>query len=416
MFKKILTHPLFSGTVLMVGGNMFANVINYVYQIYFAGRFLGPVGNGQLGSLFALLYIITIVPISASAAVVKFVSSAKNHDEVHLVYNKINRLTWRVALFLSVGFFLISPFISNFLHIPISGVLVVPFIMFVSLITLINQATLQGALRFWGSVGPNIVSGAGKLIFGIIFVFLGWYVFGAMVGMLCGVILTYAYSYYLIKKFLKGKKAKGKFDMNKFLKYSFPVLLHSFAFTSLFTVDIILVKHFFPDRIAGEYVALSTLGKIIYFAASPVASVMFPMVAGRHSKGEKYFNLLMVSLVITLLMSLGAVSFYFVIPNIIVGLSYGAKYIEIVKYLPWMGLFISFYTVSYFMMNFFLSIDEVKIVILPLIFAILQIILIVLYHGSLLTVIQISLLLMLLLFALLFSYLVYNRLNYAKKQ
>src|SRR5258706_6052932 len=100
--KKILNHPLFSGSVLMVGGNMFANIINYIYQIYFAGRFLGPIGNGQLGSLFAILYIVTIVPISTSAAIVKFVSSAKNHNEVFLVYTKINKLILRVSLFLSI--------------------------------------------------------------------------------------------------------------------------------------------------------------------------------------------------------------------------------------------------------------------------------------------------------------------------
>lgn len=400
----------------MVGGNMFANVINYIYQIYFAGRFLGPVGNGQLGSLFAILYIVTIVPISTSAAIVKFVSSSKNHNEVFLVYTKINKFILRISLFLSILLLISSPLISNFLHVSIIGVLVVPFILFMSLITLVNQAVLQGVLQFWGSVGPNIVSSAFKLIFGIMFVLLGWYVFGAMVGVFLGVFFAYIYSWYLLKKFVRGLKPKGEFDIRKFLKYSFPVLIHSFAFTSLFTVDVVLVKHFFPDQIAGQYVALSTLGKIIYFATSPIAGVMFPMVAGKHSKGEKYFNLLMMSLVVTLLISLGAVSFYFLIPKTIVQFSYGIKYIEIVSYLPWMGLFVCFYTVSYFMMNFFLSIDEVKIVVLPLIFAITQIILIFYFHSSLLQIIQISFVLMITLFTILFLYLVYNRINYERQK
>lgn len=400
----------------MVGGNMFANVINYIYQIYFAGRFLGPAGNGQLGSLFAILYVVTIIPMSTSPAIIKFVSSAKNDAEVHLIYQKIYRFVVKLALILSLILLLISPIISSFIHVQVSSVLIIPFVLFISLVTLVNQSTLQGVLRFWGSVGPNIVSSAGKLIFGILFVLLGWYVFGAMVGVLVSVALSFLYSWYLMKKFTRNTKPKGKFDFNKFLKYSLPVLIQSFAFTSLFTTDIILVKHFFPDSIAGQYVALSTLGKIIFFAASPIAGVMFPMVSGRHSKGEKYFHLLMISLSITLLISLGAVSFYFLIPKTIIGLSYGSKYLSVAGDLPWMGLFLCFYTISFFMVNFFLSIDEIKIATLPLVFSILQAFLIYTNHSSLLQVIQISLGLMLILFVTLFVYLVYNRFKYAKIQ
>ena len=39
--------------------------------------------------------------------------------------------------------------------------------------------------------------------------------------------------------------------------------IQALAFTSFFTTDLILVKHFFPPFEAGIYAALSTLGKII---------------------------------------------------------------------------------------------------------------------------------------------------------
>ena len=71
----------------------------------------------------------------------------------------------------------------------------------------------------------------------------------------------------------------------------------------IITMDLILVKHFFSDQDAGVYATLSILGKIIYFAASPVASVMFPIVAGKHAKGEKYFEFLLMSLLITIFLS-----------------------------------------------------------------------------------------------------------------
>jgi len=411
--KKFISHPLFSGSVMMIGGNMFANVINYLYQLTMSKR-LGVVGYGELSSIFAIFYIVTVVPISASPSLIKFISSSKNHKEAVFIYNKINKIIFQLSIVLSIIVLLISPLLSIFLHVSISEVVIISPVVFFSLVTITNQSLLQGVLRFWGNVGPNIVSSAAKLIFGIIFVLIGWNVFGAVFGVFFGAALSYLYSLYLAKKFLNAIKPSGKFDFKKFIKYSFPVLIFSFAFTSFFTSDLILVKHFFKSIDAGIYATLSILGKIIYFAAAPVAGVMFPMVAGRHSRGEKYFKLLIISLLVTVFISLGIVATYALFPSLIISMFTKGNNLIPVNELTWMGLFICFYTIAFFMMNFFLSIDEVKLVVIPLAFAILQILLIWFFHTSLLLVIQISLYLMIFLFIILFAYLVYNRVNHAK--
>lgn len=398
----------------MVGGSMFANILNFLYQSVMGKVLLTPSQYGQLSSLFAILYIVIIIPQSTSASIVKFASSAKNHNEAAFVYLELKKFILRLAIVFSVVVILISPFLANFLHVELLNVLIIAPALFLNLIGLVNQSTMQGVLRFWGNVGPSILSTIFKLIFGVIFVLLGWKVFGAMTGMLIGTLFAYLYSRYLIGKFLAKNKPKGKFELSKFLKYSFPVLINSFAFTSFFTMDLVLVKHFLPDVSAGHYAALSNLGRIIFFAASPIAATMFPFVAGRHARSEKYFNFLLIGLLITTLVSFGVVGFYYLFPNIAIGLLYGSKYLVVSSELVWMGLFICFYTISYFIVSFFLSIDEIKIVILPLVFAILQIVLILIYHNNILQIIQISLVLMVILFVILFTYLVYNRLSYER--
>src|SRR5258708_6167553 len=192
--KKILNHPLFSGSVLMVGGNMFANIINYVYQVVM-GRNLGIVGYGELSSVFDIFYIVTIVPISASPSIIKFISSAKNHSEAAYIYNELNKLIFKLGLALAIIVFILSPLMADFLHIKLFEVLVISPVVFLSLITIINQSLLQGILKFWGNVGPNILSSTIKLILGIIFVAIGWYVFGAILGVLLGAALAYLYSW-----------------------------------------------------------------------------------------------------------------------------------------------------------------------------------------------------------------------------
>lgn len=410
---NLLKNPLFSGSFLMVGGNMFANVLNYFYQL-FMGRNLGIVGYGELSSVFALFYIITIVPISASPSIVKFISTSKNHKEARLIYERINKFIWKIAIFFAILIFVLSPFLASFLHVDWSYVVLVAPVVFFSLVTISNQALMQGLLKFWGNVGPNLTASTTKLILGIVFVLIGMRVFGAVLGVLFGASLAYFYSYYLSKKFLKKIKPEGQFDFRKFLKYSLPVLVFSFSFTSFFTVDLILVKHFFSQTDAGIYATLSILGKIIYFAASPIASVMFPLVAGKHSRGEKYFRLLVVSLLVTTSVAFGIVSIYALFSKQIINIFSKSGSLISGDYLVWMGIFIALYTVCYFIMNFFLSIDKVKIVLVPFVLAIIQIFLIVVTHRSILEVIQISLTIMLVQFFILLIYLVYNRISYGR--
>ncbi len=405
---SIISHPVISGSAILVVGGMSANVINLIYQVLMA-RILKPALYGELLSLYSILYILSIVPLSTSVSIVKFISSTHDPKERLKVYLAIKKLVFWIAVILSIVVIALSYPIAQFLHIPdVIGVIFTAGVLFFSLITLVNQAASQGILRFMGVVVPNFVSSATKLILGIILFYLGFSVGGVMFAVVIGVAAAYLISIFYVKDRFKGTTTK-KYDLTKFFKYSAPVLLQALAFTSFFTTDVILVKHFFNSTDAGIYGVLSTLGKIVFFAASPVASAMFPFVSGKKAKGEKYFNVLIGTLLATGIMSVGIVGLYYLFPGLIIKVLYGADYLAAGNYLVWMGLFIAFYTMSSFLIKFFLLVDKTWTISLPLFFAVLQIIGIWFYHGSLLTVIQISLALSLALFILLLGYLVYNR-------
>lgn len=413
--KKLLEHPLFSGSVIMVGGNMLANAINYIYHLVM-GRVLGPTDYGVLASLYSILYLISVIPSSASVAIVKFISAAKNESETFSVYRSLRKFIFYLAVTASFLLIISSFPIAKFLNIKsVGSVFLIGLVLLFSLITLVNQATAQGLLKFTGSIVPNITSAIVKFAVGVGLVFLGWSVFGAMIGVLLGAILAYLYSAWFIGKFLKKSEVK-QFNIKPFLKFSLPVLVQAFAFTSLFTSDVILVKHFLPAFDAGIYAALSTLGKIIFFAASPISATMFPIVSGRNSRGEAYQKVFFVSLAITLLMSAGIVVFYWLFPNIAIGVLYGKAYLSAKSELVWMGFFLLLYTLSYFLVNFSLSLGRTKVVFLPLAAALVQISAVWFFHKNLLQIIQISLTVTAFLFFVLVVYLGYNQVakRYAK--
>ncbi len=408
MIKKVFKHPLFSGSALMIGGSMVVNAVNYIYHLVM-GRLMGPVDYGTLGSLFSILYITTIIPISTSLAIVKFISSSKNKKERMVVYQGVKKLLMEISIIVCLLIVIFSPLIARFLHIKtILAVSSIGLIVFFSLNTLVNQATMQGLLKFIGVVGPGFVSAITKLFLGILFIFLGWSVKGAMGGVVLGAVFSYLCSRKLISNLINHKTTR-KFNIKPFLKYCLPVLLQALAFTSFFTVDVLLVKHFLPAFDAGLYVALSTLGKIIYFAASPITFVMFPIVSGRRARGENYRKVFFASFGLTLLMAMTIVLFYYLFPGIAIGVLYGKAYLAAKFELVWMGLFISIYTCSYLLVNFLLSIGRTRIVVLPLMLSVVQLVGISIWHENILQVIQVSLLAMLALFMGLVLYLGYNR-------
>jgi len=381
----------------MVGGGMVANGVNYLYHLLM-GRALGPESYGVLASAFAVIYIVSVIPVSASFAVVKFISSAKDTKEMYSIFLAVKKLVFRIAAILGVILLIVSPFFAQFLHI--DNVLIIAMIapiLFFVISTLVYQSTLQGLLKFWGVTGPIIVSSVGKLVLGLLFVILGMSVVGAMLGIMIAALLAFLYAKMLSGNIPRATK-KLEYDLKPLLVYAAPVLVQAVAFTMIFTVDLILVKHYLPPFEAGLYAALSTLGKIIYFAVQPVSSVMFPIVSGKKSRGESYRRVFVFTYSVSVVVSFFIVGMYYLFPELAIGVLYGSDYLAAKDALVWMGLFISVYNLCYFMVNFLLSLGKTKVVVLPAAAFVLQTILVVVFHSSVIEVIKVSLSVVMVLF------------------
>ena len=188
-----------------------------------------------------------------------------------------------------------------------------------------------------------------------------------------------------------------------------PVILQTFAITSLYSSDVILVKHFFSSHDAGIYSAISTLGKIIFFGVGPIGSVMFPIVARRQSRGEDYKTVFIYSCIATLFLSIAVLLIYWFFPSLVITALYNSSYLEAKNLLFWFGLFMSLFTFSVLLTNYSLSIGRTKVVLFPLVAAFAQIMIIYIFHQSLFSVIAASILVMTLLLASLLIYLGFGK-------
>ncbi len=389
-FGDILSNPLFSGSFIMIFGTNFANFIAYLYHVVF-GRFFTPSQYGELAATFSIIGMVSSAITFFSLVVIKFVSSAANKDEQgkYLRWFLHRGLILGVLLCLSFVFFTSS--LSEFLHVSKNSIYLIGPILFFSLISLIFKSFLQGVIKFKENVIVTNVEILGRLLFGLVFVYLGYQVFGAMIGFLVSNIVGMLWGrWYLSSYSLLGKEERG-IDTQKIVSYSIPILLSSLAANSLLSMDLVLVKHFFSAEDAGIYAAVGTLGKMIFYGTSPVAAVMFPLVSRKHANGEKYLKVFFLSLLITLAIALGVLILFSFIPNLIVDSVYGRnKYINAGSYLLIYGIFITLFTLCTLILNFYLSVGKTKLIILSILAAGIQIVGIWLFHNSLSNVIIVS--------------------------
>lgn len=386
--KNYLGHPLFAGSFVMIVGSNFANFISYIYHL-FVGRMLGPESYGELAAIISLMGLFAATFSFLGLVIVKFVSAAKENQLQGL-------FSWfmKKALFISVAIgglvVILTPFISEFLHLRNSLVIMLAPIFCLTVISLVYRSFLQGLLKFKELVLSTNFDVVGRLIFGLILIFLGFSVFGAVLGMLLSTIAALLLLRYYLRDYRFNKSDSSFKDGKKVFSYSAPILLASVSTFSLFSSDVILVKHFFDAYEAGIYAALSTLGKVIFFGTAPVSSVMFPLISKRHAQGMGYKKILLMSMGLTLVISCGVLVIYYVFPELMITILYGEKYISASVNLFWFGLFMAIFTLGSLVLNFYLSREKTKVVIFVVAAAIIQILGIWFFHGSILTVIKVS--------------------------
>lgn len=406
--KKIFNNQLLTGSLIVFIGSNLVNVLNYFYHL-FMGRLLGPANYGELVSIFSLTGLLMMIPGSANLTITKFVSANKTDKDTQAVINWFYKKSYYLALILVAVTVVLLPIIGTFLNINMSwSLFMIPFLILFGIPTLFNRAILQGLLKFNQSIVSVIGENLIKLVLGIGLVLLGWSLTGAILGVLSSAALGWILSLLFLNKFRIKDAGERDIPLKEIYKYTVPILLQSVAATSLISTDIILVKHFFSPVDAGLYAALSTLGKVIFFCSGPIGTVMFPLVSKRSSRKENFYQVFLLSLVLTGIISFVILTGYFFVPQIAITMLYGSSYLGVSGNLVWFGVFITFYTLSSLITSFFLSLGKTWVVILTLVSGLCQICGIWFFHNSLSDVITVSIISSGLLFISLCIYLIYD--------
>lgn len=406
MIKKLLNYnrddSLIRDSFILFIATMFANVAAFFYHFYM-GRVLGPVDYGVLGAVLSIAYIVSVPSIVIQTTLTKFIAdlkAKKKNREVNSLYLTALSKLFLFSILIFILFLSLSYFLAEFLRINVLTLIVFSPVLIFAFLLPVARGLLQGKQEF-KKLGFNIFLEAfSKLVFGILLVYIGFHIYGAIVGIVIAFIVAFLYLYFININI----KAKNKFEMSNVYKFGMPVLFSLLILTLFYTVDVFLVKHYFSELEAGYYAALSLIGKIVFFASVAISTVMFPKVAELYARKKPTINILYKSMLFVSIMGIFIISCYILLPNFIVSILLGNAYLEIAGYLWLFGILMLFFSLTYLLVFYNLSINRKSFLSKLLFILIAEILIIYFYHPSIKAIIFELILLNLSAFVLMLIY------------
>lgn len=388
---SFVANPIARNSVVMMAGNMVANVSAYLYHVV-VGRILGPDKYGELSALLSLFYILNVPAAVLQTVFAKYFAVFKARKEFgkakHLLVTSI-KITVLLSLCGVLLAVFVSPAVAEFLHIQEQYAFV---LLYLNLVTSIFGTILGGALQglqlFMGSViAVNINMGL-RLGLGYWWTHYGimWALAGGVVATIAGCIAAFL----PLKFLLQQKSQQSRVSRREIAGYAVPTFLATLGITTIFSVDVVLVKHFFPASVAGIYSSLSILGKIVFFATSSIGQVLFPVVAERQELKQSHDRVVYIALLCIAGVSFAISAVYAIFPYIVVQMLFGKAFEGATQYLGWFGIFISFFTIANTITTICLAAGKLRVWIFPLVALGLQILGITVFHQTLLSVIWVN--------------------------
>jgi O-antigen/teichoic acid export membrane protein len=164
-------------------------------------------------------------------------------------------------------------------------------------------------------------------------------VFGPL-GIIAGISLASATIYLAARRMLRRKLSiKPRLPWwQPAASYLAVILPSTLSLAVLLSTDVLLVKHFLPTHVAGEYSAVAALGRAIFWGASGVAAVLFPKVIFRATRGQSGLQLVGGSLLLVALGGLTGLALLALSSRWVLTAFAGGAYVGAAGYLPWYAL------------------------------------------------------------------------------
>ncbi|MDP2916656.1 MAG: oligosaccharide flippase family protein [Dehalococcoidia bacterium] len=380
-----------SGFLILATGTGYA--FSYLYLLAM-GRLLGPETYGILGALFAIFYSTCLIGQAMMEAIATNIAAVKVKFGEAAAASVFRRLSIRLVLVFLLPALVLIIFarpVASFFHLSYTGpVIMLAIAIFTALLINTVLGLLQGLQKFrqLGITGYLVAQGV-KLLAGVIFVWVGWDLMGAMGALVAATAAGTVVGLVLVRKHLAAGTRHGG-DLSVNWDHIFLPTLSLAIFLSMpASVDVMLVTHFFGGEEAGVYNAVATLGKVIVFLPMAVSLILLPKATEGHALGLDTKKILLQSFIFTSILSGVVALIYWLFPDVIITFFFGEAYHEGGALVRLYSVAMLLFSLNVVLIHYSLAIRNLWLMLLADLITLVEVVAIVLMHQSLSQVIWI---------------------------
>ena len=383
-FERIRKDDLTRHSIVMTSSALIAGLLNYLYQLQM-GRMLPRSEYGILFTMISLAAMLGTVTQTFQNATSRFTSTFRVQGrlgKIRTVWMFLLVRAWMLggALFLLLA--LLSPMISDFLNIADRRyLLVLCASLMLSFALPVNQGLLQGLQRFMPLAICQVLLPLVKVTLGVLLVTLGFGVNGGLLPLVIGGVIVFAVSCLFVGDV--ARESPEKCEVSGVWIYTGVTFLAILSFGVLMNVDVVMAKHYMSEGSAGDYSAMSVVGRMALYAPLGIGTAMFPKTAELFDAGADPRREMRKALFYALIAGGAVLVVYCFFHGFIIDFAFKGGYnfgmFDLLKY----GTAMLLLSLSFLLMNYFLSVKQMGVAYVALAVALLLVGLLVVFHSSL---------------------------------
>lgn len=270
----------FTKEIGLIGITNLAMALRGILLLPIITKFLGVTQYGIWAQLVVITSLVTpIINLGLPYALVRFLPGEKNKAEIQDGIYSVVTLLFILGLIVSLGFFLLAGPISSFLQ---CESILVQILALAILFESLNQVFLN-VFRAFREIKKYsffiIFQGLGEVALIILFIILGYGLFGAVLALLAIRVINF-----LITGAIVIRKVGIKFPtfsrIKEYIHFSLPTVPGNISNWFVHFNDRFLIGYFLGAFFVGYYVPVYTLGAIVAFFESPL-SFLLPSVLSK---------------------------------------------------------------------------------------------------------------------------------------
>ncbi len=370
-------------SLLMITVGLAAGLSAYVYQLAMRILLTGH-EYATLLSLTSLLLVVSVFGDTITLTAARQTSKLKSQGRLGAVNHIRHRfLKWTavigILMFVLAAAF--SPLLTGFLKSDSSLYSIMLFSSLALAFPLCSDwGVMQGLQAFFPLAAARVVWALARPALAVLLVSIGL----GLSGGLAAVPLSYAVAFVVTVVALRSLSRAGKdtAEIEGAGGYAGYTILALFSITMLANIDVVMATHYLSPDDAGSYSTISVLGRICFYAPMGIALAMFPKTSDSFESKGSHRTLFKKAALLAVLIVAPLCVVYAVFPSPIVDFLFPDKYPSVAPNMFIYGLGMSFLSLAYLTMTYFLSIGKTRVAYPLVMSAVLQMVLLTLFHSS----------------------------------